>query len=458
MDAPGSMKAANHRAGLACQFDRSSVRMGVSMQRRAFLAGAAALAAVGWGSELLAKSEAKAHVVIAGAGAAGLSIASRVARQMPNATITIFDARRDHYFQPGWTLVGAGWWKAAQTVDSTKGYIPSGAKWVQQNIIEFDPEANSVTDASGQKYSYDWLFVTTGLSLDYDLIEGMSRDLIGLKGIASIYAGPEAAAASAKVIDDYIQSGGTALFGRPATDMKCAGAPLKMTFITDDKARRAGRRAACTIRYAAHNQGLFAVKPVDVKVKAMFAERDIEPLYSHVIHAIDPDAKRATYRTPQGFVTLDYDMIHVIPPMSAPLAVRNSPLPWQAGPQAAGGWIEVDPFTMRSPRFPNVFAVGDVAGVPKGKTAASVKWQVPVAVDHMIAAANGLSSPKRYNGYTSCPMVTGLGRAMLIEFDYEGNLTPSFPFIDPLKELWVSWFIEEKALLGTYRAMLRGYA
>ena len=189
----------------------------------------------------------------------------------------------------------------------------------------------------------------------------------------------------------------------------------------------------------------------------LFEERDIEPFYNHVLTAIDPDAKRAIYRTPNGAVTLDYDMIHVIPPMSAPEAVRRSPLPWQSGPNAAEGWIEVSPENLRSPRYPNVFAVGDVAGVPRGKTAASVKWQVPVAVDHMIAAANGQVSPKVYNGYTSCPMVTGLGKAMLVEFDYAGNLTPSFPFIDPLEELWISWFIEEKALLGTYRAMLRGY-
>ncbi len=428
------------------------------MKRRVFLAGAAALAASGWVQPGVAKSEARARVVIVGAGAAGLSVASRVARQMPNATITIFDARRDHYFQPGWTLVGAGWWKPGQTVESNQRYIPSGVQWVQQNVIEFDPDANRVTDASGQKHSYDWLFVTTGLSLDYDQIEGMSADLIGLKGIASVYASPQAALASSRVIDEYIDKGGVALFGRPATDMKCAGAPLKMTFITEDKARRAGRHTACKIKYAAHNQGIFAVPVVNTRVTEMFAQRNIDIYYNHVIKAIDPDARKATYQTPDGLVTLDYDMIHVVPPMSAPPSVRNSPLPWQTGPMAAGGWIEVDRYTMRSPRFPNVFAIGDVAGVPKGKTAASVKFQVPVAVDHMIAAANGLDSPRRYNGYTSCPMVTGLGRAMLIEFDYEDNLVPSFPFIDPLKELWISWFIEEKALLGTYRAMLRGYA
>lgn len=428
------------------------------MRRRNFLAGAVSAAALGWGATSPVTAQSKVRVVIAGAGAAGLSIASRLRRQLPNATITIFDARLNHYFQPGWTLVGAGWWQPSETVDSTRGYIPDGVQWVEEFIAEFDPDSNSVTTASGQRHQYDWLFVTTGLKLDYAAIDGMSTDLIGHNGVASIYAGPEAAGASARVIDQYVAKGGVALFGRPATEMKCAGAPLKMTFITDDKARRAGRRSACKIIYMAHNNGLFGVAPVNEKVKQMWQERAIDVQYNHVLTAIDPQAKRAVYRTPEGALSIDYDMIHVIPPMRAPDPVRQSALAWQSGPNAADGWIEVDRSTLRSPRYPNVFAVGDVAGVPRGKTAASVKWQVPVAVDHMIAAVRGESSPKVYNGYTSCPMVTQLGKAMLIEFDYEGNLTPSFPFIDPLEELWISWFIEEKALRGTYRAMLRGYA
>lgn len=113
---------------------------------------------------------------------------------------------------------------------------------------------------------------------------------------------------------------------------------------------------------------------------------------------------------------------------------------------------------MRHPRYANVFAVGDIAGVPRGKTAASVKWQAPVVVDNLVAETSGKEPLATYNGYTSCPMVTAYGKAMLIEFDYDGNLTPSFPFISPLEELWISWLIEEKGLKGAYRAMLRGLA
>ena len=430
------------------------------MERRQFLVGAAALASVGLGTQAAQaqRSDSRARIVIAGAGAAGLALASRLRRAMPNATITIIDAKKEHHFQPRFTLVGAGVWSPAQVTERNVDYMPRGVEWVEAAVAEFDPEANAVVTTTGQRIDYDFLMVATGLKLNYEAIEGMDVSLIGENGIASIYAGPEQARASAAAIDRFIDTGGVGLFGRPAGEMKCAGAPLKITFITDDKARSKTRRGAVELIYNAHNPAVFSVAAVNDKVTDMFAGRDIAVNYSHVLKAIDPGAKQATYATESGDITLDYDFIHVVPPMRAPDAVLASPLPWQDGALAADGWIEADRATLRHPRYPNVFAVGDIAGVPRGKTAASVKWQVPVVVDNLVAETAGRTPQAVYNGYTSCPMVTGIGKAMLIEFDYDGNLIPSFPFIDPLKELWVSWLIEEKGLLGAYRAMLRGRA
>ncbi len=430
------------------------------MKRREFLlgGGAVALAGLAAGQATAQTSAARARIVIAGAGAAGLALASRLRRTMPNATITIVDAKKEHHFQPGFTLVGAGLWSPGQVTARNVDYMPRGVEWVEEAVAEFDPEANAIVTASGKRIDYDFLMVATGLKLDYEAIEGMDASLIGREGIASIYAGPAEAKGSADAIDRFLETGGVGLFGRPAGEMKCAGAPLKITFITEDKARRQGKRGAVELIYNAHNPALFAVPPVNEKVQEMFAGRDIVVNYSHVLKAIDPGAKQATYATETGDITLDYDFIHVVPPMRAHDAVLDSPLPWQDGLLAADGWIEADRATLRHPRYPNVFAAGDIAGVPRGKTAASVKWQVPVVVDNLVAETAGRTPTAVFNGYTSCPMVTGYGKAMLIEFDYDGTLIPSFPFIDPLKELWVSWLIEEKGLLGAYRAMLRGRA
>jgi sulfide:quinone oxidoreductase len=249
-----------------------------------------------------------------------------------------------------------------------------------------------------------------------------------------------------------------ALLGRPATEMKCAGAPLKYTFLTDDYLRRKGTRDGSQVIYAANNQSLFGVPIVSERVRQLFGERGVDTRYSHVLRSIDASAKSATFTTPDGDVSIDYDFINVVPPQRAPQVVRDSGLSW-ADRWTDQGWIEVDTGTLRHARYANVFGLGDINGVPKGKTAASVKWHLPVVEDHLVSEIAGGEGTAVFTGYTSCPLITRIGRAMLIEFDYQNNLVPSFPgIIAPLEELWISWLMKEIALKPTYNAMLRGRA
>lgn len=423
------------------------------------LGGALAAAALVGGRASAAPVDTKARIVIAGAGAAGLAAASRLAQRLNGATITLVDARKQHYYQPGFTLIAAGLKPPAYSVSETGSYVPRSVQWIEEAVAEFDPVGNKLVTASGRAVPYDFLVVATGLELNYGGIAGMDLALIGRNGIGSVYAGPDQAAATYEEMSRFADKGGVGLFGRPATEMKCAGAPLKYTFITDDTLRQRGMRGKAELVYAAQNTTLFSVPIVSEKVRMLFQDRGVKVAYNHVMTAIDPGRKIATFSSPNGPVEIGYDFTNVIPPMRAPAAVRNSPLPWTTGPFAADGWMEVDRSTLRHKRFPNVFGVGDVAGVPKGKTAASVKWQVPVALDHLVATLTGGTSTAVYNGYTSCPLITRIGQAMLVEFDYENNLTPSFPgIIAPLEELWISWVMKEIALKPTYISMLRGLA
>jgi sulfide:quinone oxidoreductase len=421
------------------------------------LAGAAMLA--GTGARAQEKVSTNAKIVIAGAGAAGLTMANRLSALLDGASITLVDARREHYYQPGFTLVGAGVKPVTYPVSTTQEYVPRGAGLIAEAVAEIDPEARVVVTETGQRIDYDFLIIATGLTLDYAAIEGMDTALIGTNGIGSVYAGPEAAHATYREMARFAETGGTGVFGRPATEMKCAGAPLKYTFLTEDALTRAGTRDRARLIYTAQNQTLFGVPIVSEKVRMLFGERGIDVAYDHVLKAIDPVTKRLTYTTPEGDVQLEYDFTHVVPPQRAPEVIRNSPLPWQDGPFAADGWVEVDKASLRHLRYPEVFAVGDVAGVPKGKTAASVKWQAPVAAAHIACEIAGEPCNEAYTGYTSCPLITRIGRAMLIEFDYDNNLVQSFPgVIAPLEELWISWIMKEIALKPTYVAMLRGDA
>ncbi|TCO74022.1 NAD(P)/FAD-dependent oxidoreductase [Rhodovulum euryhalinum] len=433
----------------------------IALSRRGFLGMAAGgMALAGAAAPARAQKVAtSARIVILGAGAAGTAMASRLVERLDGATITIVDGRKRHLYQPGFTLIAAGLKPASYSVSSTGEWLPRGVEWIEEAAAEIDPEANRIVTTGGKTVAYDFLILASGLKLDWDAIEGFDMALVGTNGIGAVYAGPEQAAATWGAMDRFTDEGGKAVFFRPATEMKCAGAPLKYTFLTDDYARRKGSRGRVEIHYAAHNKSFFSVPIVNEKVRMLFDDRGVKPSFDHVLKAIDPGKKILTFATPEGDREMDYDFTNVIPPMVAPDVVRNSPLPWQDGPWVNEGWAEVDKETMRHVRYRNVFAVGDIAGVPKGKTAASVKWQVPVAEDHLVADIEGKLSPAVYNGYTSCPMITRVGRAMLVEFDYKNNLTPSFPgVIAPLEELWISWLMKEVALKATYNAMLRGKA
>ena len=433
------------------------------MDRRQFLAAALAGGAglalgPDKGRAQASAIQTSARIVIIGAGAGGTALANRLVRRLDGAQITIIDPRPNHLYQPGLTLVAAGLKPAGYVVSENTEWLPSGVSFMAEKVSAVDAEARTVSTESGDTVGYDWLIIAPGLVLDHDAVDGFHLDMVGENGIGALYAGPEYAARTWAAASKFIDEGGTGIFTRPATEMKCAGAPLKHTFLIDDLARRAGNAARMNMVYAAPQSSLFSVPIVAEKVRMLFEQRSVNTMMNRTLKAIDAGAKRATFATPTGLENVTYDYIHVVPPQRAPDFVRQSGLAW-ADRWTDQGWVEVDMQTMRHRRYPEIFALGDVAGVPKGKTAASVKWQVPVVEDHLVAAIEGREGTEIYDGYTSCPLITRVGRAMLVEFDYRNNLVPSFPgMIAPLEELWISWLMKEVALKATYNAMLRGRA
>ena len=415
-----------------------------------------------------AKVATKARIVIIGAGAAGTALANRLVERLEGAEITLVDARAEHLYQPGLSLVAAGLKPASYTLSKTTDWLPPGVTLVAEKATSIDPLTKTVTTESRTKLAYDFLIVAPGLVLDHDAIPGFSLDLVGTNGIGALYAGAEYATKTWEAARTFTEEGGVALMSRPATEMKCAGAPLKHAFLVEDIASRTVGAGKFEVHYTAPQGALFGVPIVAEKVRMLFGERGIKTHMSHKLLSIEPGQKRATFEKTEidaatkaevkSTVEMPYDYLHVIPPQRAPEVIRQSGLSW-ADKWTDQGWVEVDMKTLRHLRFPDIFALGDVAGVPKGKTAASVKWQVPVVEDHLIAAIEGREGTAAYDGYTSCPLITRVGRAMLVEFDYNNNLVPSFPgVIAPLEELWISWLMKEVALKATYNAMLRGKA
>lgn len=420
--------------------------------------GMAPVALSGIGApEARAAIKTTARIVIAGSGLGGLALANRLSRMLDGARITLVDGKQEHNYQPGYTLVATGVWPVEKVRDRNAAFIPAGVEWVQDMVAEFDPAAKLVVTSSGRRLPYDYLVVATGLHLDYGQIEGMEVSEIGRNGLASVYPGPLAAQATWAAMQQFAARGGDAVMTLPATPLKCAGAPLKMTFMLRDRVRAAGMLERTNITFHSALQNVFGVPAVNDNVLARWNALGVGTEFSHKLLAIDIGARRATFATPhEDRMEVPYDFIHVVPPMRAPDVIRNSDLSWKDGPFAPGGWLEVDKNTLQHRRYPNVFGIGDINGTPRGKTAATVKKSAPIVAHNLVQALAGKALDATFDGYTSCPMITREGSAMLIEFDYDGKLTPSLPLVQPLQDSYMAWLLKYRMLKPAYMAVLKG--
>ena len=425
--------------------------------RRALL-GAAAVAPLASGAPpARAVGKTSARIVIAGSGLGGIAVANRLSRLLDGAKITIIDRKEEHNYQPGYTLVATGVWPVEKVRDRNADYQPAGVEWVKDMVADFDPATNTVVTAGGQRIPYDFLVVATGVQLDYAQIEGMDVGAIGSNGLSSVYPGPQAAQATWAAMQAFTAKGGNAVMTLPATPLKCAGAPLKMSFMLRDRLLKAGTLGASKISFQSALGNVFGVKVVNDNVLERWKSLGIDVEFSRKLTAIDIGARRATFVSPEGEKQeMAYDFIHVVPPMRAPDAVRNSDLAWKEGPFAAGGWLEVDKSTLQHRRYANVFGIGDINGTPRGKTAATVKKSAPLVAHNLVQVIAGRQADEAFDGYTSCPLITREGSAMLIEFDYEGRLTPSLPMIEPLNDSFFAWLMKVRMLKPAYMAVLKG--
>lgn len=403
-------------------------------------------------TERTASSATRTHqIVIVGGGNAGIGVAARLCRELDNPDVAIVEPSDKHYYQPLWTLVGGGVVPKEKSERNEADFIPKNAAWIKSDVTKIDPETNTVTTSDGETIEYQYLVVACGIEIDWDGVKGLA-EAVGHDSVCSNYAYDQCEY-TWQTIKNF--EGGTALFTMPPPPLKCAGAPQKIAYLADDTFRKNGVRDKTRIVYAAGTPGIFAQKDYAATLNKVIERKGIEALYQHVLTEIRPETREAVFEdrgNDNAEVVIKYDMIHATPPQRAPQIVRDSALAGE------GGWAEVDKHTLRSPRFPNVFAIGDASSLPTSKTGAAIRKQTPVLVNNLIAVIRGQGSEQSYDGYTACPLVTGYGKLVMAEFDYDFKPQPTFPF-DQTKERWSMYQLKRYGLPALYwNRILRGKA
>lgn len=389
------------------------------------------------------------EVVIVGGGTAGITVAAQLTRGWFNRRdVAVIEPSDKHYYQPLWTLVGAGLARKEATERSEKSVMPRRATWIRDAVTEFRPEQNSLKTRDGKTITYDWLIVAAGLQINWGKIPGL-RESIGKDGVCSNYS-YETVDSTWEAIRNF--RGGTAVFTNPSGAVKCGGAPQKIMYLADDRFRETGIREKARIIYASALPTIFAVEPYKTTLDGVIARKQIDCRFRHELIEVRSSTKEAVLQNLDTHeqVAVHYDLLHVTPPMGPPAFISSSPL------ADTDGWVDVDSETLRHQRFPNVFSLGDCANLPTSKTGAAIRKQAPVVVRNLTAAIERKPMTAQYTGYTSCPLVTGIGKLVLAEFDYQKQPDESFP-VDQSKERWSMWLLKRYFLPIMYwHGMLKG--
>lgn len=407
------------------------------------------------------------QILIIGGGTAGIMTAAQLLKKDKKLDVAIIEPADTHYYQPAWTLVGAGTYNYKKTAKPMSSVMPKGVTWIKDYAMGFNPKSNTVSTKSSGDIDYDYLVVAPGLTYDHSLVPGLEK-AIDKGAVCSNYTDPNH---TWNVIKNF--KGGTALFTQPTTPIKCGGAPQKIMYLAESYFRKSGVKNKTNVVFATNGGVIFGIKQIAKTLMKVIDRKDINIRFGHQLKKIDAEKQIAWYAIGDNeseynhkdiqvskdgdLIGIHYDMLHLAPPSVAPKFIQESALVNDAK------WLDVDQYTMQHNKYPNIFGLGDVAALPTAKTGAAIRKQVPIVVDNItLLMKHNKIGNKSYSGYSSCPLVTDYGKMVLAEFDYQNNFTPDpklkqMLIKDSSKEHWRLWILKKYMLPYLYwNKMLKG--
>ena len=418
------------------------------------------------------KNMANYQVLIIGGGTAGIMVAAQMLKKNKSIKIAIVEPSEKHYYQPAFTLVGAGAFDYKKSIRPTADYIPKGVTWIKDYATKLTPENNTISTENSGDLTYNSLVVAPGLVNNLDGIEGLREGLErGL--VCSNYVDPNK---TWELLQKF--NGGNAIFTQPTTPIKCGGAPQKTAYLSAHYFKKRGISDKTNVVFATPGSVIFGVKIIADTLMQVIGRYNIHLKTFYAPVKIDCETKTIRFKEVNSgentcvinegnllkekhigneTIEIPFDFLHLAPPQEAPAFVKNSSL------VNAAGWMDVNHNSMQSNKFENVFGLGDVAALPTAKTGAAIRKQVPVVVDNLLKLINNKTADNvSYTGYSSCPLVTGYGEMVLAEFNYKNEFTPDPKLKQMLvfnsnKPHWRLWFLKKYMLPYLYwNKMMKG--
>ncbi|WP_285037601.1 FAD-dependent oxidoreductase [Plantibacter sp. ME-Dv--P-095] len=394
------------------------------------------------------------EVVVIGGGNAGLSVAGRLRRYGVD-DVAVIEPREHHLYQPMFSHVAGGTAAASVATRPQRSVTPKGVTWIQDRVQSIDPVAKTVLLESGTRVEYDQLVVAPGIQKDWGAVPGLSEAMASPVGISNYEF--EYAQKASRVLREV--RSGTVVFTQPSGPATCSGAAQKPMYLACDYWRQTGVLDDIRVILVVPTPTMFGMPMIDAELDRKVAEYGIEVRFSRELVAVDPERRVVTIAetAPQDgpargqdgstggrHEEIAYDVLHAVPPQSAPDWLAATAL---ADPGNPGGFVEVDSLTLRHPRFPDVWTLGDAAAVMSSKSGGALRQQAFTLVKNLTAVRAGKAPSHVYNGYSVCPFTVSRGTVVFAEFDDRYRPMPTIPFWKGLAKERRFTFLADRYLL-----------
>jgi sulfide:quinone oxidoreductase len=352
------------------------------------------------------------RITILGAGFAGLELSTLLSEALGDeVAVTLIDQSDAFVF--GYSKLDLMFGRTA--LDAVRlpyrRFAKPGVRLLRETVRAIDPDSRCVTTDAGTHES-DYLVVALGA--DYDLAATP-----GLADANEFYT-VDGANRLRDILPTF--SKGHALVGVCGAPYKCPPAPSECVLMLHDLLESRGVRDQCEITLVLPLPSPVPPSPDTSRaLLAAFEERGIRFIPNRRVSAVDAQRRVATL---DDGSELAWDLFLGVPRHRAPAVVQA------AGMMADDGWVPVNPRTLET-RFPNVYAVGDIANTGTPKAGVFAEGAAKAVASALVARIRGAGEATPYAGAGTCYIEFGAGRVGRVDVDFFSGPKPTGTYHAP---------------------------